>query len=60
MWQFVTGDQDEIYDIGQNSYMVTARKTQESLVVTCIQEHFCWWTSKKEFAASMMARWKKR
>lgn len=26
MWQFVTGDQDEIYDIGQNSYMVTARE----------------------------------
>jgi protein SCO1/2 len=26
MWQFVTGDQDEIYEIGQNSYMVTARE----------------------------------
>jgi protein SCO1/2 len=25
-WHFVTGDQDEIYDIGQNSYMVTARE----------------------------------
>ncbi len=24
VWHFVTGDQDEIYDIGQNSYMVTA------------------------------------
>ncbi len=23
-WQFVTGDQDAIYDIGQNAYMVTA------------------------------------
>lgn len=23
-WHFVTGDQDKIYDIGQNSYMVTA------------------------------------
>jgi protein SCO1/2 len=26
MWHFVTGDQGEIYDIGQNSYMVTARE----------------------------------
>ena len=25
-WHFVTGDQDKIYDIGQNSYMVTARE----------------------------------
>ncbi len=25
-WQFVTGDKDEIYNIGQNSYMVTARE----------------------------------
>jgi protein SCO1/2 len=25
-WHFVTGDQDEIYDIGQNSYMVTSRE----------------------------------
>ena len=25
-WHFVTGDMDEIYDIGQNSYMVTARE----------------------------------
>lgn len=25
-WQFVTGDKDEIYTIGQNSYMVTARE----------------------------------
>ena len=25
-WHFVTGDQDSIYDIGQNSYMVTARQ----------------------------------
>jgi protein SCO1 len=25
-WHFVTGDKDEIYDIGQNSYMVTARE----------------------------------
>ena len=24
-WHFVTGDEAEIYDIGQNSYMVTAR-----------------------------------
>ena len=24
-WHFVTGDQEEIFDIGQNSYMVTAR-----------------------------------
>jgi protein SCO1/2 len=26
MWQFVTGEQEAIYDIGQNSYMVTARE----------------------------------
>lgn len=26
MWYFLTGDKDEIYDIGQNSYMVTARE----------------------------------
>jgi len=26
MWHFVTGDKGEIYDIGQNSYMVTARE----------------------------------
>lgn len=26
MWHFVTGDQDEIEDIGQNSYMVTVRE----------------------------------
>jgi len=25
-WHFVTGDQDKIYDIGQNSYMVTSRE----------------------------------
>lgn len=25
-WHFVTGEQEEIYDIGQNSYMVTARE----------------------------------
>jgi len=25
-WHFVTGDEAEIYDIGQNSYMVTARE----------------------------------
>lgn len=25
-WHFVTGDQEEIYDIGQNSYMVTSRE----------------------------------
>lgn len=25
-WHFVTGDQDEIYEIGQESYMVTARE----------------------------------
>ena len=25
-WHFVTGDMEEIYDIGQNSYMVTARE----------------------------------
>jgi protein SCO1/2 len=26
IWHFVTGDQDKIYDIGQNSYMVTSRE----------------------------------
>ncbi len=26
VWHFVTGPQEEIYDIGQNSYMVTARE----------------------------------
>lgn len=26
MWHFVTGDIDKIYDIGQNSYMITARE----------------------------------
>jgi protein SCO1/2 len=25
-WLFVTGDRDKIYDIGQNSYMVTAQE----------------------------------
>ena len=25
-WHFVTGDQEKIYEIGQNSYMVTARE----------------------------------
>ena len=25
-WHFVTGDMEDIYDIGQNSYMVTARE----------------------------------
>jgi len=28
-WHFVTGDQDKIYDVGQNSYMVTAREDPE-------------------------------
>ncbi len=29
-WHFVTGDQDEIYDIGQTSYMVTAREDKNA------------------------------
>lgn len=29
VWHFVTGDQDEIYDIGQNSYMVTAMEDKD-------------------------------
>ncbi len=29
-WHFVTGDQDEIYDIGQSSYMVTAREDKDA------------------------------
>lgn len=29
-WHFVTGNQDEIYDIGQNSYMVTAREDKNA------------------------------
>ncbi|MCG8309466.1 MAG: SCO family protein [Cytophagales bacterium] len=28
-WHFVTGDLEKIYDIGQNSYMVTAREDPE-------------------------------
>ena len=28
-WHFVTGDQDEIYDIGQTSYMVTAMEDKD-------------------------------
>ena len=28
-WHFVTGDQDEIYDIGQNNYMVTAMEDED-------------------------------
>jgi len=30
-WHFVTGDKEKIYDIGQNSYMVTAREDPEEL-----------------------------
>lgn len=30
-WHFVTGDQDKIYDIGQNSYMVTAMEDKDEL-----------------------------
>lgn len=29
-WHFVTGDQDELYDIGQSSYMVTAREDKDA------------------------------
>ncbi len=30
-WHFVTGDQDQIFEIGQNSYMVTAREDKDEL-----------------------------
>lgn len=29
-WHFVTGDQDEIYDIGETSYMVVANEDEEA------------------------------
>jgi protein SCO1/2 len=29
-WLFVTGDRDKIYDIGQNSYMVTAQEDKSA------------------------------
>lgn len=29
IWHFVTGDKEKIYDIGQNSYMVTAQEDPE-------------------------------